>query len=173
MLVVSGQNTRMFQSSLKTHLLKLSFADPIHVLYILQSTTLFSTPPRTRTTTIHRQPKTFLPPGLSLTLVDLSHYFNHTKTSLCYLAFSSPSSVLVIKKGPKSAATNVRPVLREGPETLWHPLHDELTYVHIHVQVHDPSTYRHQPPNYIRAPSQLIRSSLSLLVQNKISTTSK
>ncbi|KIM38314.1 hypothetical protein M413DRAFT_447815 [Hebeloma cylindrosporum] len=50
--------------------------------------------------------KILLSPGLPPTLVDLSHYFNRTKASSCYLTFCTPSSVLIIEKDLKSAATH-------------------------------------------------------------------
>jgi len=47
-----------------------------------------------------------LSPGPPPTLTELSHYFNHTKASSCYLTFCTPSSVLVLEKDLKSATTH-------------------------------------------------------------------
>jgi len=50
--------------------------------------------------------KILLSPGPPPTLTELSHYFNHTKASSCYLTFCTPSSVLVLEKDLKSATTH-------------------------------------------------------------------
>jgi len=51
--------------------------------------------------------KILLSPGLPPTLLEMSHYFTHTKATSCYLAFCSPSSVLVVEKDLKSAVTHM------------------------------------------------------------------
>ena len=115
--LVSGQNTRTFQSSLKAHSCinsREGLSISLNYRVRIQSTSsTFSNLLHYLLLLLGRRPsiasqlrKILLSPGLPPTLTDLSHYFNHTKASSCYLTFCAPSSVLVIEKGLKSATTH-------------------------------------------------------------------
>ena len=120
--LASGQNIGTFQSSLKSHsfqgrfpyFLKLSFANLIHILYILQITVgywLLLLGLERRLPSPARNPLlAWTPP----TLTDLSHYLNHTKPPFV-ISLSAPLLSSQLRRPEIRDNSNQKPPFWQKP----------------------------------------------------------